>query len=104
MVPWVILPFVVGVQGWAAGNVRLMWQQAGFTVLLVTLASISAPQPGIIVLRLEDVALGAAVAVVVSLLIFPRGLVPRVQSSLRAAMYASNAYVVASVRAVATRD
>lgn len=101
--PWVILPFVVGVQGWAAGNVRLMWQQAGFTVLLVTLASISAPQPGIIVLRLEDVALGAAVAVVVSLLIFPRGLVPRVQSSLRAAMYASNAYVVASVRAVATR-
>ena len=101
--PWVLLPFIVGVQGWAAGTVPLMWQQAGFTVLLVTLASISAPQPGIIVMRLEDVALGATVAVVVSLLIFPRGLVPRVQTSLRAAMYASNAYVVASVRAVAAR-
>ena len=101
--PWVLLPVIVGLQGWAVGNVPLMWQQAGFTVLLVTLASISAPQPGIIVLRLEDVALGAAVAVAVSMLVFPRGLVPRVQSGLRAALLASNAFVVASVRALVQR-
>lgn len=100
---WAFLPVVAGVQGYMANNVGVIWQQVGFTVLLVTLVSISAPSRDLALLRLEDVALGMAIAIVVSLLVFPRGLVPHVRGALMNANGATADYLVAAVHLVAAR-
>jgi uncharacterized membrane protein YccC len=100
---WAMLPIVAGAQGYMANNVAVIWQQVGFTVLLVTLVSLSAPSRDLALLRLEDVALGMAIAIVVSLLVFPRGLVPHVRSALLNATSATADYLVAAVNLVAAR-
>jgi uncharacterized membrane protein YccC len=100
---WVLLPIVAGVQGYMANNVSVVWQQMGFTVLLVTMVSLSAPSRDLALLRLEDVALGMAIAVIVSLLVFPRGLVPRVRDSLLAATVATADFLASATDLVAAR-
>lgn len=100
---WVLLPVIAGAQGYMANNVSVVWQQVGFTLLLVTLVSLSAPSRDIALLRLEDVVLGMLIAVVVSLLVFPRGLVPRVRDSLLAATEATADFLVAATQVVADR-
>lgn len=100
---WILLPLLAGLQGYMANNVAVVWQQAGFTVLLVDLVSLTAPSRSIVFLRLEDVALGMVVAVVVSLLVFPRGLVPQVRQALRRSSEASADFLVAATGLVAAR-
>ena len=89
---WALLPIIAGVQGYLAGNGPAWMQQAGFTALVIALVSVVAPRGDIPLIRLEDVTIGVAVAIVVSLLIYPRGLVPLVEESLTEAITASNAY------------
>ena len=43
---WTLLPLVAGLVGFASGNLSIIWQQAGFTVLLVNLIAISQPVRG----------------------------------------------------------
>ncbi len=100
---WLLLPLLAGLQGYMANNVAVVWQQAGFTVLLVDLVSLSTSSRGIVFLRLEDVALGMTVAVIVSLLVFPRGLVPRVRESLMLSSQRTSEFLVAAVGLVAAR-
>lgn len=100
---WALLPVLAGLQGYMANNVSVVWQQAGFTALLVDMVSLSTPLRSIALLRLEDVALGMAVAIIVSLLVFPRGLVPRVQESLLASVTASADFLVKAVEVVQQR-
>jgi len=95
--PWILLPVLAGLQGYLANNSPMILQQAGFTMLLVNMVMLSAPRSDIAALRLEDVALGVGVAVVISLLVFPRGLVPRVEQSLRRAVDDAGAYLVATM-------
>ena len=89
---WALLPVIAGVQGYLAGNGPAWAQQAGFTALVITLVSVVAPRGDIALIRLEDVTIGVAVAIAVSLLIYPRGLVPLVEKSMTDAITASNAY------------
>ena len=67
-----VLP-IVTVGGLLAGSLNVVWGQAGFTVLVLVLFNLVDPigwEIGII--RVEDVALGAAVGVLIGLAAWPR--------------------------------
>ena len=71
---WFVLPLAVLAAGAAAPVFSFAAGQAGFTVMVIILFNILVPagwQVGLV--RLEDVALGCAVSVVVGLLFWPRG-------------------------------
>ena len=63
---WVTLPFIVFASTYAASAVGFMVGQAAFTVFAVVLFCILLPQQGQVgVLRVEDIAVGGAVSLVV---------------------------------------
>ena len=71
---WIVLPVAVLVQGVVPVTISFAAGQAAFTLTLVILFNLIQPagwQVGL--LRLEDIALGCAVSVVVGLLFWPRG-------------------------------
>lgn len=87
---WVTLPLVVGLAGYVTGTAGTIVSQVVFTATLINLVAISLPDSrGISQLRLLDAVLGLVVAVVVSLLILPRGVMPQVEASLSEAMDAA---------------
>lgn len=97
---WALLPVLAGVQGYLSGNGPVWLQQATFTALVVQLVTIAAPESRVPLVRLEDVLIGIAVAVVVSFLIYPRGLAPKVEESLRLAVTVSARYFQETVLAL----
>jgi uncharacterized membrane protein YccC len=71
---WYILPVATFLAAYAWGAVGFVVGQAVFTIYVIVLFGLIAPtgwQLGLV--RLEDVALGAAISVVVALLLWPRG-------------------------------
>lgn len=71
---WAILPVAILAAGVAPAVISFAAGQAGFTLTLVILFNIIAPAGWTVgLLRLEDVALGCAVSIVVGLLFWPRG-------------------------------
>ena len=100
---WALLPPLAFAQGYVANNKGIIVQQMMFTALLVDLVMVTSPRRDIALLRLTDVLIGLAVAIVVSVLVFPRGLVPRVQSSVSAAVVAAGDLLVAQTRLLSTR-
>jgi len=71
---WAVLPLAVFLAGVAPTMISFATGQAGFTVTVVVLFNIIQPTGWTVGLtRIEDVALGCAVSVVVGLLFWPRG-------------------------------
>jgi hypothetical protein len=71
---WVLLPVAVLVSGAAQSMISFAAGQAGFTLVVVILFNIIEPAGWKVGLtRIEDVAIGCAVSVVVGLLFWPRG-------------------------------
>ena len=71
---WVLLPFAVLVSGVAPSMISFAAGQAGFTLVVVILFNIIQPLGWKVGLtRIEDVAIGCAVSVVVGVLFWPRG-------------------------------
>jgi uncharacterized membrane protein YccC len=71
---WYVLPLATFVTAYAWGAVGFLVGQAVFTIYVLVLFGLIAPtgwQLGLV--RLEDVAIGAAISVVVALLLWPRG-------------------------------
>lgn len=71
---WVALPIAVFLATYAAGAIGFVAGQAAFTVLVIILFNLISPvgwQVGLA--RIEDVALGVGISVVVGLLLWPRG-------------------------------
>jgi uncharacterized membrane protein YccC len=71
---WYVLPLATFLAAYAWGGVGFVVGQAVFTIYVIVLFSLIAPtgwQLGLV--RLEDVALGVAISVVVALLLWPRG-------------------------------
>ena len=92
-----VLP-IVAVGGLLAGSINLVWGQAGFTVLVLVLFNLVDPigwEIGII--RVEDVALGAAVGVLIGLAAWPRGATGQLAQSLADAVEACGNLVAATV-------
>jgi len=71
---WVLLPVTILVAAIAPVAISFVAGQAGFTLVVVVLFSIIAPSGlDVGLIRIEDVALGCAVSVVVGALFWPRG-------------------------------
>ena len=96
---WFTLPVFVGLLGYATDTFKTIYVQAIFTVTLMNMLAIVAPTGrGFPELRLLDATLGLIVAVVVSLLVMPRGLVPQVEASINRATRDSAAYLKVAIR------
>jgi len=74
LVMWAALPVAVFVAAYAATAVGFAASQAAFTINLIVIFNLISPagwQVGLV--RIEDLAVGAAISVVVGLLLWPRG-------------------------------
>jgi uncharacterized membrane protein YccC len=96
---WIALPIAVLVAAYSPGTAPFAVGQAAFTVTVVVLFNLLAPagwQVGL--LRVEDVAIGCAVSVVVGLLFWPRGASALVGDNLADALRAGSAYFTEATR------
>jgi uncharacterized membrane protein YccC len=96
---WVLLPIAILIAGVAPAVISFAAGQAGFTLTLVILFNIIAPagwRVGLI--RVEDVAIGAAVSLLVGMLCWPRGAAAALRVALAEAYADSAAYLAAAVR------
>ena len=73
-VMWIALPPVMFFASYAASAIGFVAGQAAFTVMVIIVFNLISPagwQVGLV--RIEDVAIGTAISVVVGLLLWPRG-------------------------------
>jgi uncharacterized membrane protein YccC len=101
---WFLLPVAVFVAGIAPAAISFAAGQAAFTVTLVILFNIGQdPDWHIVLLRVEDIALGCAVSVLVGLFFWPRGAAAAVDRALSAAYTDSARYLADAVEYAASR-
>ncbi len=95
---WFLLPPAVLLAGFAPAAISFTAGQAAFTLTIVFLYNIIQPAGWRVGLtRLEDVALGAAVSLVVGLLFWPRGARSALRRALADAYTQSAAYLTSAV-------
>ncbi|WP_328999866.1 FUSC family protein [Kribbella sp. NBC_00709] len=95
---WIVLPIAVLFAGIVPAAVSFAAGQAAFTVTLVILFNIAQPEGwSLILFRIEDIALGCAVSVLVGLLFWPRGASAAVGKALAEAYVDSVSYLVGAV-------
>ena len=95
---WFLLPIAVLVSGVAPAMISFAAGQAGFTLVVVILFNIIEPTGWKVGLtRIEDVAIGCAVSVVVGLLFWPRGATAALGRALSAAFVANSGYLADAV-------
>jgi uncharacterized membrane protein YccC len=95
---WILLPIVILLAGLAPATVSFGAGQAAFTVTVLIIFNILRPagwKLGLV--RIEDVALGGAVSLVVGLLLWPRGAAAALGRALSQAYSDSAAYLGRSV-------
>jgi hypothetical protein len=98
VVLWLLLPLVVLLAGLAPAAISFAAGQAAFTLTLLILYNIIAPagwQVGLV--RVEDVALGGGVSLVVGLLLWPRGAGAALGTALAGAYNDSARYLARAV-------
>jgi uncharacterized membrane protein YccC len=96
---WVLLPFAVLVAGLAPATISFAAGQAAFTVTLLILFNILAPEGWEIgLVRIEDVAIGGAVSLAVGLLFWPRGAAAALGTALAEAYVTSARYLAGTVQ------
>jgi uncharacterized membrane protein YccC len=95
---WVALPVAVLVASYAPGTAPFAVGQAAFTVTVSVLYNLLAPAGWRVgAVRIEDVAIGCAVSLVVGVLLWPRGASAVVADALADAFRRSGAYLSQSV-------
>ena len=95
---WALLPVAVLISGVAPSMISFAAGQAGFTLVVVILFNIIEPTGWKVGLtRIEDVAIGCAVSVVVGLLFWPRGATAAFGRALSAAFVANSGYLADAV-------
>lgn len=95
---WILLPIAILLAGVAPAAISFAAGQAAFTLTLVILYNLIKPagwQVGL--LRLEDIALGCSVSIVVGLLFWPRGASAVLRQALADAYAGSAAYLAGAV-------
>lgn len=95
---WAVLPIALLVAGTAPSVISFAAGQAGFTVVVVILFNIVDPV-GVAVglVRVEDVAIGAGVSVVVGFLFWPRGATAELARAMSQAFASATALLAAEV-------
>lgn len=92
---WIAFPLAVLVAAYAPGTAPFVVGQAAFTVTVVVLFNLLAPAGWRVgLLRVEDVAIGCAVSVIVGLLFWPRGASSVVGDNLADAFRCGAGYLV----------
>ncbi len=95
---WIALPIAVFVAAYAPGTAPFAVGQAAFTVTVAVLFNLLVPVGWKVgVLRIEDVAIGCAVSVVVGTLFWPRGVASVVGDDLADAYRSGAAYLSQAV-------
>jgi uncharacterized membrane protein YccC len=95
---WILLPFVVFLAGYTPGAVNFVVGQASFTVFVVVLFNILVPEgwrTGLV--RVQDVAIGAGISVVVGAVLWPRGARGVARRQFAQLLRAGSAFVGAAV-------
>jgi uncharacterized membrane protein YccC len=95
---WTVLPFAVFIASYAPGTAPFAVGQAAFTVTIVVIFNLLAPagwQVGL--LRIEDVAIGCAVSLVVGAAFWPRGAAAIVGDDLADAFRQGGRYLTQAV-------
>jgi hypothetical protein len=98
MALWLVLPLAVLLAGVAPAAISFAAGQAAFTLTLVILFNIIQPagwQIGL--LRVEDIALGCAISLVVGMLFWPRGAGAALRQALAEAYADSSGYLASAV-------
>jgi uncharacterized membrane protein YccC len=96
---WFLLPLAVFLAGVAPAVISFAGGQAAFTLTLVILFNIIQPTGWRVGLaRIEDIALGVGVSLVVGVLFWPRGAAPALRQALAGAYAASAGYLASTVR------
>jgi uncharacterized membrane protein YccC len=91
---WIALPVAVFVASYAPGTAPFLVGQAAFTITVVVLFNLLAPAGWRIgLLRIQDVALGCAVSLVIGVLFWPRGAGAVVGDDLADAFRRGGAYL-----------
>jgi uncharacterized membrane protein YccC len=100
---WVVLPVSLAVMAISPEAAPFMLSQAAFSVAILDLFVLAAPQqPTIGLVRFEDVLLGVGVSASLGWLLWPRGVLTAFRSSVGAAYVAAADYVAAAVRSTTT--
>ena len=95
---WVVLPIAIAVAAYAPGTMPFAYGQAAFTVVVVVLFNLLVPTGWKVgLLRIEDVALGCLVSLVVGVLFWPRGASSVVGDDLADAFRRDAAYLTQAV-------
>jgi uncharacterized membrane protein YccC len=95
---WVALPIAVAVAAYAPGTAPFAVGQAAFTITVVVLFNLLAPAGWTVgLLRIEDVAIGCGVSLVVGVLFWPRGASAVVGDDLADAFRNGAAYLTQAV-------
>jgi len=95
---WVLLPFAVLVSGVVPSMISFAAGQAGFTLVVIILFNIIDPTGWKVGLtRIEDVAIGCGVSIVVGLLFWPRGATAALGRAMSTAFVKSSAYLADAV-------
>ena len=96
---WFLLPLAVFLAGMAPAVISFAGGQAAFTLTLVILFNIIQPtgwRVGLV--RIEDVAIGVGVSLVVGVLFWPRGAAPALRRALSEAYADGAGYLASTVR------
>jgi uncharacterized membrane protein YccC len=95
---WAALPVAVAVAAYAPGALPFTFGQAAFTVVVLVLFNLLAPAGWRVgLLRIEDVAIGCLVSLVVGVLFWPRGAASVVGDDLADAFRRGAAYLTQAV-------
>jgi uncharacterized membrane protein YccC len=95
---WILLPLAVLVSGIAPSMISFAAGQAGFTLVVIILFNIIEPVGWKVGLtRIEDVAIGCAVSIVVGLLFWPRGATAALGRALADAFVMNSGYLVDAI-------
>jgi uncharacterized membrane protein YccC len=95
---WAVLPVAILVAAYAPGTTPFPVGQAAFTVVIVVLFNLLQPVGWTVgLLRIEDVAIGCAVSLVVGALFWPRGVSGVVAQDLADSLRSGGAYLAQAV-------
>jgi uncharacterized membrane protein YccC len=95
---WTALPIAIAVAAYAPGALPFAFGQAAFTIVIVVLFNLLAPVGWTVgLLRIEDVAIGCAVSLVIGALFWPRGAASVVGDDLADAFRRGAAYLTQAV-------
>lgn len=94
---WILLPIAIFLSGYTPGAVSLVVGQASFTIFVIVFYGIVAgPDVTTGEMRVLDVGIGLAISLIVSALMWPRGVMAKMNESLAEAVHASTAYLIAA--------